>query len=46
MADSIAQVAEGPEAPLVRLGQRALRLAKSGAIGAALLGLVIVRLRR
>lgn len=46
MADSIAQVAEGPDAPLVRLGQQALRLAKTGAVGAALLGLVIVRLRR
>jgi hypothetical protein len=39
LGDSIAQVAEGPEAPLVRLRQRAGRFAKSGALAAALFGI-------
>ena len=43
LGDSIAQVAEGPEAPLVKVRQRAGQLVKSGAIAAALVGLVMIR---
>lgn len=37
LGDSIAQLAEGPEAPLVRVSHRARSVAKSGAMFAALL---------
>lgn len=49
LGDSIAQVADGPEAPLVKLGQRAARVARSGALAAALLGggaLIVWRITR
>jgi len=46
LGDSIARVADGPDAPLVRLGHRAGRLAKSGAVAAALLGAGGVVMRR
>ena len=46
LGDSIAQVADGPEAPLVKLRQRAGRLAKSGALAAALLGIGGLLMRR
>jgi hypothetical protein len=49
LSDSIAQVSEGPDAPLVKMRHRALRLARSGAIAAALVaigGVFMLRRRR
>lgn len=46
LGDSIAQVADGPEAPLVRLGHGARRLAKSGAVVAGLVGVGGLLMRR
>jgi hypothetical protein len=46
LGDSIVQVTEGPEAPLVKIKQRAAHLAKSGALAAAVLaaiGAVLIR---
>jgi hypothetical protein len=46
LGDSIAKVADGSAAPLVKLKQRASRLVKSGAIAAALLGIGTVFIAR
>lgn len=47
LGDSIAQVTEGPDAPLTKIRQRVVRLAMSGAVVAGLLGVGgVLMLRR
>jgi hypothetical protein len=46
LGDSLAQVTEGPEAPLVKLKHRARRLATSGVLAAALLAIGGMFIRR
>jgi hypothetical protein len=46
LGDSIAQVSEGPDAPLVRMGHQAARLARSGVIAVAVLGVGGLLIRR
>jgi hypothetical protein len=46
LGDSIAQVSDGPDAPLVKLGHRAGQIAKTGAIATALVGIAGVLMWR